>query len=202
MRWTELRRRIPTDVYALIIVDPIYKVLLGRDENKAGDIASLMAEIEELAVRSGAAVAFGAHYSKGNQSQKESIDRIGGSGVFARDPDSILNFTRHQEKDCFSVELTVRNHPPREPFVVRWEYPLFAVEDRLDPTQLKQAGRPTQYSPHDLLELIDEPMFATEIVMVAGKEGIPRRRTFELLNELKQSGRLRQLEKRGKYERT
>ena len=58
----------------------------------------MLNEIEALAVETGAAVAFGAHYSKGNQAGKEVIDRIGGSGVFARDPDSILNFTRHEEE--------------------------------------------------------------------------------------------------------
>jgi len=98
--------------YDLIILDPIYKLLGQRDENKAGDIASLLNEIESLAVKTGAAVAFGAHYSKGNQAGKEVIDRIGGSGVFARDPDSILNFTKHEQEDCFTVEATLRNHPP------------------------------------------------------------------------------------------
>lgn len=37
-----------------------------------------------LTVETGAGVAFGSHFSKGNQIQKESIDRISGSGVFAR----------------------------------------------------------------------------------------------------------------------
>jgi len=37
-------------------------------------------------VKTGAAVGFGAHYSKGNQAGKEAIDRVSGSGVFARDP--------------------------------------------------------------------------------------------------------------------
>ena len=126
--------------YVLIIIDPTYKLLFNRDENKAGDIASLMNEFEMVAVRTGAAVAFGAHYSKGNQSAKEPIDRIGGSGVFARDPDSILSFTRHEEPDCFTVEMNLRNHPPQNPFVVRWEFPLFAIDSVLDPNRLKQAG--------------------------------------------------------------
>ena len=115
-----------------------------------------MNELEELAVRTGAAVAFGAHFSKGNQALKESIDRISGSGVYARDPDSILIFTRHEEQDCFTVELTLRNHPPQKPFVVRWEYPLFVPESLLDPTKLKKVGRPQKYDPKEILELIDE----------------------------------------------
>jgi AAA domain-containing protein/DnaB helicase-like protein len=191
-----LLRQIPSGKYVLIIIDPIYKLLGDRDENKAGDIASLLNEIEKLAVATGAAVAFGAHYSKGNQALKESIDRIGGSGVFARDPDSILNFTKHEESDCFTVEATLRNHPPIDPFVVRWEYPLFVVDELLDPARLKQAGRPEQHRATDLLELIDQPMSAKEIVRLAHDEfGIGRRRVFDLLDELKRCGRIKQPEK-------
>src|SRR5262249_37720454 len=171
----QLLREIKPGDFVLIIIDPIYKLLGKRDENKAGDIASLLNEIESLAVKTGAAVAFGAHYSKGNQASKESIDRVGGSGVFARDPDTILNFTRHEQDDCLSVEATLRNHPPIEPFVVRWEYPLFIAESTLDPAKLKQPGRPQLYQAQDLLDLIEEPMSASEIVrMAADERGIPR----------------------------
>jgi hypothetical protein len=191
--WPRLQVQIASGKFALIIIDPSYKLLLGKDENKTGDISFLLNEMEILAVRTGAAVAFAAHYSKGNQSQKEAIDRISGSGVWARDPDSILNFTRHEQAACFTVEMTLRNHPPREPFVVRWEYPLFNVDATLDPACLKQAGRKEQYHAKDILALIDKPMSATEIVKVAYEESnIPRRRTFELLADLKVSGLLKQ----------
>jgi AAA domain-containing protein/DnaB helicase-like protein len=201
MDFPRLSGQIPPSKYPLIVVDPIYKLLHDRDENKAGDIASLMNEMEVLTVRTGAAVAFGAHYSKGNQAQKESIDRIGGSGVFARDPDTIINFTRHEQDDCYSVEMTLRNHPPIEPFVVRWEYPLFVVDELLDPTRLKSPGRPELHRAKDLHELIDGPMSAGEIVKVAKDElGMDRRRVFELLDELKRNGRIKQPQKRGKYE--
>jgi hypothetical protein len=122
--------------FVLIIIDPIYKALGGRDENRAGDVASMLNEIEKIAVRTEAAVAFGAHYSKGNQAMKESIDRIGGSGVFARDPDTILTMTAHEEEECFTVETTLRNFSPLASFVVKWEWPLFTRID-LDPGQLK-----------------------------------------------------------------
>jgi len=116
--------RVKDGRYALIVLDPVYKIYGDVDENSAGAVAGLMNAIEALAVETGAAVAFGAHYSKGNQAGKESIDRISGSGVFARDPDSILSFTRHEEQDAFIVESTLRNSPLVAPFVARWLYPL------------------------------------------------------------------------------
>ena len=156
---------------------------------------------KSLAVETAAAIAFGAHYSKGNQAGKEVIDRIGGSGVFARDPDSILNFTRHEEENCFTVDATLRNHPPLEPFVVKWEFPLFIVDSTLNPFKLKKVGRPREHDAKELLELINEPMSATQIVKVAYEErDIPRRRTYELLAELKAAGLIKQPKPRGHYE--
>lgn len=139
--------------YSLIIVDPIYKLYGEVNENAAGEVGKLLNSLETLAVQSNAAVAFGAHYSKGNQATKESIDRISGSGVFARDPDSILNFTKHEQEGSFSVESTLRNHKPVDPFVVTWGFPLFFCNEDLDPGDLKQvsATKSKYYEPEDLL---------------------------------------------------
>jgi len=154
--------------FSLIVVDPIYKALGDRDENKAGDVASLCNELERIAVRTGAAIAFGAHYSKGNQAGKESIDRIGGSGVFARDPDTILTMTPHEEEECFTVDATLRNFPPMPPFVVKWEWPLFVRDEMADPANLKKpknvrstreskSGQFAQiYSVQDILDSLKE----------------------------------------------
>jgi hypothetical protein len=144
--------------WVLIIFDPIYKALGGRDENKAGDVASMLNELERIAVHTGAAIGFGAHYSKGNQAAKESIDRIGGSGVFARDPDAILTMTPHVEEEHYTVDPTLRNFPPVKPFVVKWAWPLFTREDELDPDELKQPRKPksgtfqAKYSIDDILD--------------------------------------------------
>ena len=127
--------------YGLIIFDPIYKALGDRDENKAGDVASMLNELEAIAVKTGAAIAFGAHYSKGNQASKDAMDRIGGSGVFARDPDAILTMTPHATDDCFTVDATLRNFPPLKPFVLKWEWPLFERDETEDPEDLKKPKR-------------------------------------------------------------
>jgi RecA-family ATPase len=60
--------------YGAIILDPSYKLMGGRDENKAGDIGLLLNEFEKLAVRTGAMVVSAAHFSKGNQASKDAID--------------------------------------------------------------------------------------------------------------------------------
>jgi hypothetical protein len=177
--------------FVLIIIDPIYKGLGSRDENKAGDVASMMNELEKIAVKTRAAVAFGAHYSKGNQALKESIDRIGGSGVFARDPDSILTMTAHAEEECFTVETTLRNFPPLDPFVLRFEWPLFRRAEELDPAALKQsrnAGQfKEQYPPELLLGLLSVAHGVRPKDMVKALDeshGVSRKTVYRLKDKL------------------
>jgi hypothetical protein len=187
--------------YSLIILDPTYKLLGRRDENRAGDIASLLNGFERLAVETNAAVAFGAHFSKGNQAAKESMDRIGGSGVFARDPDTILTMTRHEKDGAFTVEPILRNHPPVGPLVVAWDFPLMKRDDDLDPTKLRRAnaGRQAKYEVQDLVEVLSKAKCGKQAgrvktttafqKLVCGETGMSRSKFYELLKEGERQGR-------------
>jgi hypothetical protein len=125
----------------LIVLDPIYKTYGGRDENAAGDMAGLMLELEQFADECGAAIAFAAHFSKGNQAGKEAMDRISGSGVMARDPDAIVTFTPHEEENCFVLEASLREFAPIPSTVFEWAAPALNPRDELDPGKLRQAGK-------------------------------------------------------------
>lgn len=183
--------RIKEVGYTLIVLDPIYKLYGTTDENSASEVAQLMNELERVCVETGAAVLFGAHYSKGNQAAKESIDRISGSGVFARDPDTIIPFTRHEDEGSFVVEPILRNLPPISPFVVTWNHPLMERNEELDPSKLKQAGgRPKEHSAKDILDLLSEGRLTLE--KWQGKASqihqISRATFFRLKSELKSQG--------------
>ncbi len=156
---------------------------------------------ERLAVTTGAAIAFGAHFSKGNQAAKESMDRIGGSGVFARDPDTILTMTRHEQDGAFTVEPILRNHPPVPPFVIRWDFPLMTRDEMLDPAKLKQAkGRPSKYGIQDLVDHLGKSRCGKRVgriktttafqKLVCGETGMSRAKFYDLLKEAEQQGRL------------
>ena len=138
--------KIRGEGYVLIIIDPTYKLMGDRDENAPGGVGDLLNQFERIAVETGAAVAFAAHYSKGNQASKEAIDRISGSGVFGRDPDTILPMTLHAEAHAFVIEPILRNFPPVAPFVLRWEYPLMQTDAELNPEHLKLPRMPRRQS--------------------------------------------------------
>jgi hypothetical protein len=195
----KIERKIKTEGYSLLILDPLYKLLGDAEENNARDMSAMMNEIERLCCSSGAAVAFGSHFAKGNASAKESIDRISGSGVFARDPDSILTLTKHEEDECFAVEATLRNFKPLSPFVVQWQYPLMRRVD-LDPAKLKQAGgRKAEHTPDNIIPFIAEkPLSTAEWQKVAkNEEGISERTFYRLHASLKTTGKIEQ--KGGKW---
>jgi RecA-family ATPase len=78
--------------YSLVIIDPIYKVLVG-DENNASDMGAFCNEFDKVCAELGCSVVYCHHHSKGFQGLKNSMDRMSGSGVFARDPDAILDMT-------------------------------------------------------------------------------------------------------------
>lgn len=88
----KLIRRARDDHYSAIIIDPIYKVLTG-DENNAYDMAKFVNQFDKIATELGCALIYAHHFSKGAQGAKTSMDRSSGSGVFARDPDAILTAT-------------------------------------------------------------------------------------------------------------
>lgn len=185
--------RIKNGGYFLVIIDPIYKIYGNgmKDENSASDVAQLMNSLETICTQTGAAIIFGAHHSKGNQSQKESIDRIGGSGVYGRDPDTILDFTHHEEDGCFTVTPILRNLPPIEPFGVRWEFPLMRYDKELDPSKLKQvSGRKRQHDPLQLLEYIKDTTFNNPMSVSewGGVSNVKRPTLVNYLSEMRLKG--------------
>jgi AAA domain-containing protein len=174
--------------FALIILDPIYKLYGNTDENSAGNVALLLNSLETLATETSAAIAFGAHFAKGNAAGKEAIDRISGSGVFARDPDSLLIFTKHEADDAFTVEPILRNFAPVPPFAVRWQFPLMHRADDLDPAKLKQVGgRKKEHDPKKLLAAIAQTTRENPISVsawaTAGK--VPRQTLTDYLPEMR-----------------
>ncbi len=86
----KLIRRAAKKNYIAVIIDPIYKVLTG-DENSADQMAHFTNQFDKIATELGAGVIYCHHHSKGAQGGKKSMDRASGSGVFARDPDALID---------------------------------------------------------------------------------------------------------------
>ena len=104
--------------YTLIILDPIYKLFEGS-ENDQESTANFCKAVDRMA-ETGASVVYVHHHSKGAQGSKSSMDRASGSGVFARDVDALLDLTQlfpggkeptaaeASKKTIWKVETTLR----------------------------------------------------------------------------------------------
>jgi 5S rRNA maturation endonuclease (ribonuclease M5) len=176
--------------YLLLILDPLYKLLGDKSENVTEDITHVMNEIERIAVNLGPAVSFGSHFSKGNQSSKDAIDRISGSGVFARDPDTIITLTEHDEEEAFTVDLILRNFAPIKAFTIKRDHPLMRLAPELDPLNIKQkAGRPKSVTKEQVLECLEGDMRPKEWKEAAQQKGYSEdaweRRKEELVRDRK-----------------
>lgn len=95
------------------------------------------------------------HFAKGNSASKDPLDRLSGSGVFGRDPDTIITMTKHEDADCYTVDLTLRNLVEQPAFVIEWDYPLMRLRDDLNPDKLLgAAGRPKAVKDDQIMELL------------------------------------------------
>lgn len=94
----KLIRRAIKKQYIAIVIDPIYKIITG-DENSADQMAHFCNQFDKVCTELGCAVIYCHHHSKGTQGQKRSMDRASGSGVFARDPDALLDLIELEVTD-------------------------------------------------------------------------------------------------------
>lgn len=97
-----IRRALKTRPIA-VVIDPIYKVITG-DENSADQMAAFCNQFDRVANELGCAVVYCHHHSKGSQGGKRSMDRVSGSGVFARDPDALLDMIELEQTDALKQQ--------------------------------------------------------------------------------------------------
>lgn len=93
--------------YRAVIIDPIYKVITG-DENSAEHMAKFCNQFDKICTELKCSVIYCHHHSKGAQGDKQSMDRASGSGVFARDPDALLDMIELDVTDALRKAETNR----------------------------------------------------------------------------------------------
>lgn len=105
--------------YSAVIIDPIYKVITG-DENNATEMSQFCSYFDQIATELDASVIYCHHHSKGASSKySNAADRSSGSGVFARDPDAILDM---RELKTDGIESKYREaHPDACNVLTAWE---------------------------------------------------------------------------------
>ena len=176
----------------VVFIDPFYKLLNHlEDENNQTHMGAVLRSFDPINQQD-ITSAFGIHFSKGNQAAKEPEDRISGAGTIVRDADDIVTLTKHEEKLAFTLDFTIRDHPPIDSFVVRWQAPIMVRTD-LDPSKIKRIEKRLRpgFAPEELLQIIalhDDELSTNELVELAEEKlGWSNRTIFNKLNSLKRS---------------
>ena len=136
---------------SVVILDPIYKVITG-DENNASEMGYFCNQFDRICADSGVSMIYCHHHSKGAQGGKKAMDRASGSGVFARDPDALVDFTplemtedfinnvRDGSETPWRVEFVLREFASPQPMDVYFEWPLHRVDESGTLASLPQTG--------------------------------------------------------------
>jgi len=184
------------DDLGLIVIDPLYKLCNERrGENDQGAMTTIMKRFDVLAEQTGASPNFTHHYAKGSPNSKDALDRFSGSGVLVRDPDVYIAMTRHAEVDAFVLELTLRCLPQIEPFVVRWNYPLFELAPDLKAEELrKPPGTPFEpkYSVDSIIEALGDKALKISVLKKAVRDatGMSSATFYRLRDEAEKTKRI------------
>ena len=135
----KLIRRVRDQHFDAIIVDPIYKVITG-DENNASDMAAFCNQFDKICTETGCATIYCHHHSKGAQGAKKAMDRASGSGVFARDPDAQLDMIQLELTDnqmntlcdgnttAWRMECSLREFENFKPINFWFDYPVHRID--------------------------------------------------------------------------
>ena len=145
-------RDVLGEEFGLVLVDSIYMAGLGDECDGAG-VGAFLQMLQAIGTEFGCVVAFVHHHSKGGKADVASIDRMSGSGIFARYPDVIADIVELHPPDgaaclpegvtAFELTMTVRSFaaPPKRRILFDWPRHYIDVEGLTDGWTVSGAAR-------------------------------------------------------------
>ncbi|MCD8013336.1 MAG: AAA family ATPase [Lachnospiraceae bacterium] len=149
----KLIRRVKDLQLDAIVIDPIYKVITG-DENNASEMGQFCNQFDKICTETGCSTIYCHHHSKGAQGYKKAMDRASGSGVFARDPDAQLdmiqleltedlkNYVQDGHATAWRLESSLREFENIQPINFWFEYPIHRLDTAGDLAKCAPEGSP------------------------------------------------------------
>lgn len=128
--------------FGAIFLDPIYKVQTG-DENSAEAISKFCLEMDKITRETGASVIYDHHHPKGFAGDRKAIDRGAGSGVWARDADTMIDLSNldpgndaadlvrelmDQKEKPMEMSFVLRNFEDQKPLKVWFKFPTHYID--------------------------------------------------------------------------
>lgn len=194
-----LFRSIEPGRFKAIILDAHYRFMpAGSDENDNAAMAGIYNIIDRYADALGCCFILIHHASKGNQSTKSVTDIGAGAGSQSRAVDAHLVLRQHEQPHLVVLDAAVRSWAPIDPVCLRWDFPLWYVDEDADPKAFEGMKKPKAKGDKDepaepswtvvrfVDELIDEdePRTAKDLEQLAkGTPGLSRNKVRTLISD-------------------
>lgn len=166
--------------FKVIIMDAKYRFAEpGSDENSNTSEAQFYNQVDRIAKQTGSAIVLVHHATKGNQADKKVTDVGAGAGAQSRAADCHLILRAHEESGAYVLDAAVRSFPPVETKGLRYEYPLWHLDESLDVQQLegyKTKGQEKQGK--------DDTLKKARIIQELEKPGVPEWVTNKMLQPM------------------
>ena len=182
--------------FKVIVLDAFYRFIpRDGDENDNGTMRDIYNSLDAYAKRLGCCFILIHHSSKGNQSVKAVTDVGAGAGAQSRAADAHLVLRPHEEQDVIVLDAAVRSWRPIEPTCLRWSFPVWNVDDTLDPAALRsekgsRRNNKPVYTPATFVAaFVDgEPATRSTIIERAVSAGLSQWRADQLLRTADSNG--------------
>lgn len=194
-----LVNRIKKTKVDMVILDPIYKVIIG-DENSASDMANFCNQFDYICNETGVSMVYCHHHSKGNKSNMNAMDRASGSGVFARDPDAILDllkvktpldvYINDPQTTAWKLEFTLREFAKPQPTYMYFTYPVHTIDTENTIVQANEKPEKDKKSKSEKkIEIFDDYVLSCEepptIAQISEEFGVTRPTVYSWIEKSK-----------------
>ena len=130
-------KRIEPETYGLVIADALFRMLPpGTSENDNGQMTAIYNKIDAYTRHLKSAWLNVHHASKGDQSGKATTDVGAGAGAQSRAVDCHLVIRPHKNDGVSVVDVALRSFAPVERFCIRWDFPLWHLDNESDPRKI------------------------------------------------------------------
>jgi hypothetical protein len=192
------------DFFKVVVMDAFYRFLpKDSDENSNANMTDVYNRLDWYAAMLGCCFVLVHHASKGNQSGKSVTDVGAGAGSQARATDTHLIMRQHQEDGCVVVDAAVRSWQPLDSLCLRWSFPVWSIEDHLDPADLRperprkkpkpkddRQSNPPKWTQDSFVAsfVSDEPTTMNAIIAAARETGITQRMARDMIQLTEDAG--------------
>ncbi|GAB5406593.1 MAG: hypothetical protein Aurels2KO_48240 [Aureliella sp.] len=179
--------------YSLLVIDAVYKTIPdGKSENDNEAMGKLMNVLQSISEKSGVAIMAVHHATKGDQSQKSTLDILSGAGSFGRSLDAMVALRDHEQDGLNVVEFNARTNPEPKAISAKFEWPLWTpvtVQPALRQSRTARAAASNKEAEARVLRGLEERGSWTSPSQLK-KFGINQDRAEAALYRLKDAGRV------------